>query len=92
MAPTPPLRARIMLYVIPVIVFAQLVYYSPKIHDEFARFYRELTLIPLRLEYHILAQPASVDYESDVGLRAYRIESEDETLRGRAFRLKYQEE
>ena len=81
--PSPQPRARLALYILPAFVFVQLLLASPHIGEleTYGReVKRELSRLALQLDYQLHFQPASVYYELDVELQAYRIEREQGTF------------
>lgn len=83
-APAPRLRVRFFLYLLPVSVFVLLVLDSRFVQDELAgvkgNFIDRLSALPSRFEYQFLFQRISVKYETDVELRAYRLDHGDRSL------------
>ncbi|MCY4061688.1 MAG: hypothetical protein OXG53_04905 [Chloroflexi bacterium] len=83
-APAPRLRVRLFLYLLPVSVLVLLVLDSRFVQDELAgvqgNFIDRLSALPSRFEYQFLFQQISVKYETDLELRAYRLDHGDRSL------------
>jgi len=75
--PAAPLRVRLFLNLYPALAFVVLLLVLPSTHhrveDIRNQFSKILFSLPFRIEYQFLAQDASVGFESDVTIEAYRI-------------------